>query len=426
MRLLIKRISILFLCFQFAYFPIFANAMPWDSIKATATSAGASVTGSSTVGGAARSASATVPWNSVRPGMARGLAGAAGLLAIAVDLGLHATDYVLDPANNSIRYKDPIYSTNPYAAYFIEKNSTSVIQIDVFGDTKEDACSAWFGYFLKSYPDAATHNVDGSTCYIHNATGGQLTQAAIRSNPAYDQTKPSTNTATITVPDLIQRLIDQMGNNDAAIKNVLDQILETSIAQAQTATNIDADLKAMLAAITAALDKSAAYPAVGTATGTQTTTATGSNLKIEFPVFCGWAGIVCEAAQTAINFPIKVEGWWNTLTEWNKTLTGWYDAIISKTDGLVDSVKDYFKDPEPDTEDHTVDIDNSTIDKPNINVSFGGSACPSYTVNFNLGYVQRTVDLSPVYLCQIADGMRPFVIAAGLYTAALIVGKREN
>lgn len=409
-----------------------ANAMSWNDVKATATAAGAAVSGTGGAGGAIRNAAANVPWGQIKSGLGKGMI-AGGLLTAAVAAGLGATDYLLDPANNSIRYKDPVFSTNPYAAYYIQKNSTSVIQIDVFGDSKLETCSAWFSYYLKSYSNAASYSVTDSTCHIYNSTGGQLTQASIYSNPAYDQTKP-TAYQTITVPDLIQRLIDQTNNNDAAIKNVLDQILESSIAQAQAASNTDADLKAMLAAITAALDKNATYPAVGTATGTTTNTATGTDLKLDFPIFCNWAGIVCEAANTAINFPTTVGEWWKTVVGWNGTLTGWWttltgywQTVLGWRDSAVEYVDSLFA--EPEQTDNELDIpqtDGTTQPDSSINLS---TSCPSkipLTFSWNGQSIDFSFDFS-IWCQAISTFVYPIVVLLGALHALYIVsGVRQD
>ncbi|TCB05664.1 hypothetical protein E0H78_13780 [Acinetobacter sp. ANC 4641] len=302
--------------------------------------------------------------------------------------------------------------------------------------TPENACAA-----LNASIGFPTSNFIGSGTYVSstqfrcNFTSGSGS-VFLEDNPSYSSSAVPA-TSSITLPQLVQLLIDQMGNNSAAIKNVLDQLLETAIAQAQTATNIDADLKAMLGALTAALDNAATYAGSGTANGTQTTTATGANLKLDFPVFCGWAGIVCEAAQTAINFPTTVSEWWKTVVEWNKTLVDWWGTLTSWHESAVKAVSDafteihdyVFEDYKPEKSDDTVDpqtIDPTIPSTPNF--SFGSNQCPpDLDVPINFSRINKTISISFEYPCQLADSFYYIVIAMSGYIGALIIaGKRDT
>lgn len=416
----LRNILICLAVFFTQFIPSYANAMSWNDIKATATAAGAAVSGTGGAGGAIRNAAANVPWGQIKSGLGKGMI-AGGLLTAAVAAGLGATDYVMDPANNSVIYKknqsvslDDKSPTYPSAWHWANIGYYS---------SASSACSAALLYDQQIYPSynsskfSLVFNSDTSaSCYIYNSYGTlkNIYTVGYTSNPNFDSTAPAEQdqTKTISIPDLLQLLIDQMNNNDAAIKNVLDQILESSIAQAQAAQNTDADLKAMLNAITAALDKAATYPAVGTATGTQTTTATGSNLKIEFPVFCGWAGIVCEAAQTAINFPTTVGEWWKTLTDRWTTVGEWWNTIKAWQAAAVEYVDSLFAEPDLPEQDNTVPDSTVAPQLPSANYINFSQSCPfspkmdSISLNGQTSSIES--DMSNA--CSIASDMKPIVL----------------
>ena len=425
-----------------------ANALPWNTVKATATAAGASVTGSANVGGAIRNAAANVPWGQIKSGLGKGMI-AGGLLTAAVAAGLGATDYVMDPANNSVTYKP---QTTAAGAICSTAEACSSYQYlyklsdNVLYSTFEAACNAYIAkYYKRNYGDgwvfSGVSSLDREypACTAYNASQGRYNtdQPAQRIlNSAYDSSAPAQQdqTKTISIPDLIQKLIDQMNNNDAAIKNVLDQILESSIVQAQAASNTDADLKAMLNALTAALDGGATYPAVGTATGTATNTATGTDLKLDFPAFCGWAGIVCEAANTAINFPTTVGEWWKTVVGWNGTLTGWWttltgywQTVLGWRDSAVEYVDSLFA--EPEQTDNELDIpqtDGTTQPDSSINLS---TSCPSkipLTFSWNGQSIDFSFDFS-IWCQAISTYVYPIVVLLGALHALYIVsGVRQD
>lgn len=72
----------------------------------------------------------------------------------------------------------------------------------------------------------------------------------------------------------------------------------------------------------------------------------GTDLALEFPAFCGWAPVVCEAAQVAISFPNTVAEWWN----YSKTKSEeWVTAISQSWAETKDWAKAEPETPAPET-----------------------------------------------------------------------------
>lgn len=134
----------------------------------------------------------------------------------------------------------------------------------------------------------------------------------------------------------------------------------------------------------------------------------------KLPKFCDWAMTVCE----------WYEGWKVTNVKVKQHID---DTKQHQTEekGFWYSVKDFFgwmkEEPQPDNEDTELEIEDIPVPDKGINISIGEDTCPSYYVEI----MGKTRDLSPVYLCQIATGMKAFFIAFGFWSASMIVGRRN-
>ncbi|MFR9678273.1 hypothetical protein [Acinetobacter sp. SEK570] len=139
--------------------------------------------------------------------------------------------------------------------------------------------------------------------------------------------------------------------------------------------------------------------------------------KFNLPAWCLWAKDNCDWHQEDKKHQTEEK-------------TVWEDEKKHRGDEKTfwQSVKDFFKwftePPEPENQDNEVDIDDTEVQKPELNISIGDNQCPSYRMDFDMGFMVVPIDLSPVYLCQIAEGIRAFFIALGFYIASLIVGRR--
>lgn len=414
-----KKLIAFFLIFFVEFASIHqAQAISWNGIKGAATTLGGYFTGSSTIGGATRTAAATVGWSELGGGLAAAskLAGGVGLLLAGADLVLDGTDYLLDSANNSVTYKPDIeggvscktdgsscsalselyqgadnmlYSTYAAAA-------ESICSAEISGSHYSGKSEETFNgivYALCTYPEGGTYRMAVGTVQNQSYVEGSENAAE--------------NKQTITIPELLQKLIGAVSNPDVA--NILTQLLNVAVAGAQATTNVDTTLKTMLARIIAALTAAGTYVTDNTATGTITNPTTGesTDLELKFPVACTWFAIGCEAAQVVIDYPEKV--------------AGWYDGIIAKTDGLVASVKDYFKDDDI-TEDPQLDQDPivaPTLSEDAIRFS---SQCPSAErISFSLMGQSANIELSWTPVCTLLSYLYYPILASAYIAAAYIV-----
>jgi len=346
--------------------------------------------------------------------LARG--GAVSALSVAVEQLIGAVDWVLDPANNQIRYKLP---SDPTGAYLYNRPS-----------------SGSGGPFIYTLAQAQT-----KVCEIINSIVGTnytLTNCSITgvntSNPAkvvfnftYDQINsngstekgkksyydsygrqvaetPEQEERRIPLPTVAQQVISNANSGDTNAQ------VATMAAAADIVKEAETD-STKAPPIVQQLENTAVTPTDETATGTQTKNPTNpdvTDLSLEFPAFCGWAPMVCEAAQTVISFPT--------------TLQSWADAVAL-------AWANFWEEPNLEKDDSTVEVEEKEIQDPSqfdqMYVQFGGQ-CPSFeatTISVGPVSVPLSFDLSP--LCDFALFVRPAVLgiaylgAMGIVTAAI-------
>ncbi len=299
--------------------------------------------------------------------LARG--GAVSALSVAVEQLIGAVDWVLDPANNQIRYKLP---SDPTGAYLYNRPS-----------------SGSGGPFIYTLAQAQT-----KVCEIINSIVGTnytLTNCSITgvntSNPAkvvfnftYDQINsngstekgkksyydsygrqvaetPEQEERRIPLPTVAQQVISNANSGDTNAQ------VATMAAAADIVKEAETD-STKAPPIVQQLENTAVTPTDETATGTQTKNPTNpdvTDLSLEFPAFCGWAPMVCEAAQTVISFPT--------------TLQSWADAVAL-------AWANFWEEPNLEKDDSTVEVEEKEIQDPSqfdqMYVQFGGQ-CPSLT-----------------------------------------------
>lgn len=332
--------------------------------------------------------------------LARG--GAAYALTFAVEQLLGKVDWVLDPENNRIKYFPADYtftcSTGAYtstgqtfklaAENTCRKFSDGVKYVDVVltGDTTYN-CLYENGGVVRSYASTCSRVAvvdrdkpqylplpDVARQVISNAESGDKNAQAATTAAAAD-------------------IVNDAQKDDAKARPIVNQL------EANSKTETDADSN--------------------TATGETkpNTTTGGTDLSLSFPIFCGWAPQVCEAAQVVISFPQTLTNWWDKSVE---SLENAYS--YAKTQ--VQAIRDYFKEEKPEKEQTEVEIPDVPPVTDKVNISIGDNICPSMPVSIHIPFGTVETDISPTYLCEIAQGMKAFFIALGMYTASLIVGRR--
>ena len=339
---------------------------------------------------------------SVAKVLAKGVAGVA--LSVAVEQLLGAVDWVLDPANNQIRYTQPNDSTSdPRYLYRV------INQQSEYYSTKEAACLALF----KINPSNVSYTSTNTACEIKRPTWDQPNRIwtypfESTVNPDYVESEPEEKTLPLQVV-AAQVISNAESNTD---KRAAAQAATTAAADIVKDAESD-NVKAR--PIVNQLDANAKTETdadANTATGSQTQNPTNPqtiDLKLEFPAFCGWAPIVCEAAQTVISFP--------------KTLTNWWETANEKADSFISMITDFFKSEPEKPSDTSVDVsENSSVvfdDSTRFNF---GSTCPQ-SEQFSVSFFGHTQNLEFSYqpLCQFLSMIKPFVVGGSYLIGAYIV-----
>lgn len=371
--------------------------------------------------------------------LARGAAGYA--LAEAVNQLLGAVDWVLDPVNNQIVYKvsdTSISSTPPdYREYFgiIDYYGYQNVYTTDLTNAAKISCTregSLYGYTYVShtisrmYVPGETGNVT-ALCNVKDSSNNQSKRSVsfnyyyVVSNPPKEESEE--NTKTIPLDAVATQVISNAESGNAAAQ----------VATTAAAADVVND---------AQNDSTKARPIVNELeTNSKTETdeggkgeskpkdpakpESGSDFSLDFPVFCGWAPTICEAAITVITFP--------------QTLTDWWDTSKQKTDSWAKSIsdaytstKDWFqKEPEKNNEGTDVPVeiptpfDTSIFSKDRFSVSRQCPVPEQHTISLSGISVNFAFDLKPI--CSVLELARPALIACSyLYACYIVIGAARN
>lgn len=419
-----KKIISILICIQITLFPAFAFA----SANLGGWSLGGGVAqGASTVyEGTKRvvidgvdyikkgTAKITPPASAVAKVLARGAAGYA--LSVAVEQLLGSVDWVLDPANNSIRYSEIVPIS--YSMICRERNCITNASID-------DALAYYGATRIVALPTndpnyGAKHTLYPSLIMTHRIFNGSYSVGLYTGVADI----PENEEKTIPLDVVAQQVISNANSGDASAQAATTAAAADIVAEAETDS-------AKARPIVNQLESSAQTKPADEAAAEKANEAQGQSkpneanpeafdLSLEFPVFCGWAPIVCEAAQTVISFPTTLTDWWNTTNQkadsWASSISQAWTEAKEWITGEPDLQEDQTELP---IEEQTLDREPSSFDTDYIVL---GSQCPSfepYTVE--VGPISKTLsmDLSP--LCDFAAQVRPAILGMSYLTAAGIV-----
>ena len=332
--------------------------------------------------------------------LGKGVAGVA--LSVAVEQLIGAVDWVLDPANNRVNY----YPSNIPAGETVTGLLWKPANYNLTFSTPESACRYNLnkvGY--SSYPLKLVKN-DSTMYYCYytynsgqSIGGGFGIYSAGVAPPKTEEQRKSISLDAVAA----QVISNAEGNTD---KKAAAQVATTAaaadiVAGAETdsvkARPIAQQLEAT--ASTKPADEAAAAQA-NTATGTQTQNPTKpgtSDLALEFPVFCGWAPVVCEAAQVVISFPQTLTDWWEAAKEWVKN------------------------DENQDTDNEPPEIKEIDIDALDTSTFKGVAGCPApITVPITFGDGGET-EISYEPICQLAEKWSFVAPLIGFLSGAMII-----
>ncbi|EHU1480983.1 virulence factor TspB C-terminal domain-related protein [Acinetobacter baumannii] len=340
---------------------------------------------------------------------------------LAVDLAIKAligsVDYVMDPANNRVKYfvvGDPSDPKDPSVQYYY--------QTGAFGVTK------YFSSNSAAATDQCTRNAQGYGWILVSATpyswatsevGTRDAKCVIKRsptdanetfnwgyqrvlNPAYNPSAPNPNTQEKYLPydavasQIISDAVANKADGKAYVSSVADTALEDEQRQIVPATDVTQQLNNSQAIPTSNTAQGQAVPQTNPDDPTAPK-APPTDITLNFPVFCEWAPTVCQAAQAAIDFPKTVADYW-------KKTDKWMNESASDTSETKPEVKEL----ELNFDDGSrINFDQTCPQPQPIQVTFMG--------------VTQDASFSFEPLCNFMIMIRPFVIGSAYLIGAYIV-----
>lgn len=171
----------------------------------------------------------------------------------------------------------------------------------------------------------------------------------------------------------------------------------------KTTTRTDTKTDPDTGEVTTTVTETTTLPDGSTSTKTETSTQTKPKPETtELPAFCDYAATLCTWINKDIEHKADEKSLW-------------------------DKIKEFFDDT-PDTENDDTEIEIEELPKPTEQVKLptSNSECPSLIYNFDLRTFKAQADFSPVWLCEIAQGLYYFFVGLGSYLAACILGWRSS
>lgn len=409
-----KTIIKIFICLSLIYTPMFANAATvggWNLSNAVAQ-------GASTVYDATKNVvingkdfvkdswvKITPTASQVSKVLARGAAGYA--LSVAVEQLLGSVDWVLDPANNRIKYYDEA-NPNEYTGqvYYDRGGKRTYIS----GQPSTALCQQIFNSTNYSYVKQST----GAGVGFCRRTGNTGADLWFYANPTYDPN--AREEKYIPLPTVAQKVISNAAGGDAAAQQATTAAAADIVAEAETDNTKARPIasQAEANAETKPADAAEAEKANEAQGQTKPNEANpeATDISLEFPVFCSWAPTVCEAAQVVISFPQMLTEWWESA---NQRADKWETSISQ-------AYHDFMRDDELPNDDTKVDITEHPVPELKEDAISWVSSCPADEyVPISLQGVTSTLVLSWSPWCQLLDVIKPAIIASAYIGAAFIV-----
>ncbi|HDG2063291.1 TPA: hypothetical protein PFG44_002717, partial [Staphylococcus aureus] len=314
-------------------------------------------------------------------------------MSVAVEQLLGSVDWVLDPANNQIKYKVPGETSQTCTYGGQSCNNYCAIQAANSGRTDGGAVQYTDSYY-------------GTRWFCQTSEGFRyavITGAQTGTSTSEEEEK------SIPLETVAQKVISNAAGGDASAQQAITAAAQDVINEAENDT-------AKAAPIVQQLEASKAIEAENTATGEQTQNPEKPNvtdISLEFPAFCGWAPTVCEAAQTVISFP--------------RTLTNWWDTTNQKADSWANSISQSWAEAKEwatseKNEDTELDIPDQEQPDIDTDIAFGGM-CPDdrqAEINMGVGVIKMPISYEPI--CTTVSTAKPVLIFVGFFVAALIIG----
>ncbi|MGS4875170.1 virulence factor TspB C-terminal domain-related protein [Acinetobacter nosocomialis] len=431
MRKLLKQINVIILSFVLIFAPTYVlattvTAEGWTVQKRLVQGATTFYDGTKSVilNGKKYAATGTAAITPVAGQVAKMIVRTGAVIAVdlAVKALIGAVDYVMDPANSQVKYYvDPAGTqcsksgTNCPGYYYLFYREPGTN--GAYFSTVDPACTAIAAYYKQTLVSVDKYyqsgRLSGGMCHTKTATGAndQWAVSALL-NPAYNpNAQPQKEEKYLPYETVASQIISDAvadkAEGKAYVSTVADTALENEKDQIVPADQVIDQLNSTQAIPTTTTATGTATPSATTGTGTGTGTgdpnaqpAPSTDITLNFPIFCSWAPTVCQAAQTAINFPSTVEKWINEI---------FYDTNdLPKTDESDVFIKD----------------------KPEIKqVSINwGSVCPApVTVPLSFGGISRDITVvNYQYICDYAWIIKASInMIASISAVYIVAGRKE-
>lgn len=356
---------------------------------------------------------------SVAKVLARGAAGYA--LSVAVEQLLGSVDWVLDPANNQIRYTEPL-----------DPNQRYVYRFQGVDYTGPDAvCNAYFALqaqtSIKLENKKVTINNNGGTVLCtatqtYSCGGGTRECKDSLRYEAYRSAiidGPTEEEKSLPLDVVAQQVISNAAAGDAAAQGATTAAAADIVSEAENdntkARPIASQAEANATTKPAdAAEAEKANEAQGEAKPNEAN-PDATDLSLTFPIFCNWAPTVCEAAQTVISFPQTLTNWWETgkskAEEWALSISEAWTAV-----------KEWAKNDEnEDTDNDPPEIKEIDIGALDTSTFKGVPGCPApiqVPITFGTG---GETEISYEPICQLADKWSFVAPLIGFLSGALIL-----
>lgn len=357
--------------------------------------------------------------------LGRGVAGYA--LSVAVEQLLGAVDWVLDPENNQIKYKEIVCSdgSKDCASEFLYQAQWDTTQTD-WHYSRQSACSATAARMASATgnPWKWARYSQYQECVMENKKDPANIVTVHVSVFTKPNVKPVEEEKKLPLDVVAQKVISNAESGDTTAQSATTAAAADVVAEAEK-DNVKA--RPIVNQLESSAQTSTDETATGEATKPNTADPTAppdvTNISLKFPVFCGWAPTVCQAASVVISFPTLVTEWWNTGKEKSES---WASSISQSWAAAKE-----WATSEPSQDNTQVDVENNNTQEIDTQVSFS-SQCPANIKLADFSYhgisQSWTVDFSK--FCDVfATYLKPVVISIGAFSAVLIVsgvGVREN
>lgn len=317
-----------------------------------------------------------------------------------IGLGISAVDWVLDPENNSLKYKEPAQPSSPTNKYIwssVYSGITDSVSAAAAAKKMVNQSCTLNKYQYCSEPYSFINTSETSVTFKYktgtesNPTERSAT-AFRRDNPDYVPDAPEPAYRYVPIETVAQQVIKDAAGGDApamqAMKDTALDMLEAGLLDSPLESS--ADPKDFGSNESDPLGGSSPTPEPETDpdgdTGGETPNPNPQpeGEPFQLPPFCDWAVVVCDFIE-------------------------WYQEEPDNSDTEIDL-------PEPDTEDVDTDID------------FGGS-CPDdfgFTADFRIFQFEFVLMPFSKFCPLLSTYIKPVLVVLGSYMAILIVGGRRD